>query len=204
MTVRIDWTVDAQSTVLGASRCASPWCREQDVAAMPECPCDVGSVLDRLLPCTQSASCMYGAGPVLVTGGLSLIAYAASVDYRYMMPRAAEGAASAGTRASAGGRSRDWWLHAGVSGFLVGNVLYNYIRCVATNVCAARCLLRALDRSDLTCPSHVVTVSFAHASPACSARRHGLRRVQGARGASQSCEADPKTGLREPGRLDGA
>ena len=113
---------------------------------MPECPCDVGSVLDRLMPCTQSASCMYGAGPVLVTGGLSMIAYATSVDYRYLMPRAAEGTGSAGTQTSVGGRSRDWWIHAGVSGFLVGNVVYNYVRCVLTNVRATRCWLRSLSR----------------------------------------------------------
>ena len=105
--------------------------------------CDVGAVVDKLLPCTQSASCMYAAGPLLVTGGLSLIGYATSVDYRYLMPSAA---AKAGDRQLAG-RSRDWWIHAGISGFLVGNVLYNYVRCVATNVRSIRVLSSGLHQN---------------------------------------------------------
>eukprot|EP01045_Picozoa_sp_COSAG04_P008585 COSAG04_NODE_478_length_13690_cov_7.415569_7_plen_191_part_00 len=97
--------------------------------------CDIGAVLDTIMPCTKSAKCMYYAGPVLVTGALSLISYAASVDYRYLLPSAAAaaagGAATAERRAT---KARDWWLHASVSGFLLGNVLYNYVRCAATNV----------------------------------------------------------------------
>ena len=82
--------------------------------------------LERMLPCTQSISCMYAAGPVLVSGAVSLIGYAAFVDYRYLLP--------ATLPQSGGKRSMEWYIHASVSAFVLGNVIFNYSRCVATNV----------------------------------------------------------------------
>jgi hypothetical protein len=89
-------------------------------------------MLERL-PCPQSSSIMYTVGPAFVAGACSLIGYAASVDVRYLMPATAAVARSRGEQGKPW-LSRGWCLHAGVSGFILGNVVYNYYRCVTTNV----------------------------------------------------------------------
>ncbi len=45
--------------------------------------------------------------------------YAASVDYRFLLPLAGSGGKSAGSGA---GRSREWYAHAGVSAVLLGEL----------------------------------------------------------------------------------
>ena len=86
----------------------------------------------RVPACTPSASVLYGAGPVLVAGACSLIGYAASVDIRYLLPTT--GNRITGGKPTEPGSSREWLFHAGVSSLILGNVAYNYIRCVITNV----------------------------------------------------------------------